>query len=176
MNQLPSSLRSGDVNRFPLRLEACAGCLWADPMEHALTGGEFWTIKGFQNLIHFSWDTEKPLQQEPEALALLRVPADYLHFPFLVPKPTSPTPSRSAPCSALPSCVHPSSSERFILWRSTHRSPYAPHGLLCAERVWWKRVTVILWWRGKKKTKNSKINTEFLVNGCVWWLWGGKCF
>lgn len=96
MNQLPGWLRSRDVNRFPLWLEVCPGYLQADQMVHALTGSGFRTIKGFGNLIHFSRGTENHPQREPEAFALLRVPADYRHFPFLVPKPIPLTPSRSA--------------------------------------------------------------------------------
>lgn len=96
---------------------------------------DFGPSKASEILIHFSRGTEKRPQREPEAFALLWVPPDYLRFPFLVPKTTPPTPSRSAlwlPVhpSGLPSCVRPSvrpqprrpSGAGLILRRWTHRS------------------------------------------------------
>lgn len=130
----------------------------ADQTVRALTAGGCRTIKGLGNLIHFSGATEKRPQREPEPFTLLPVPLDYLRFSFfLVPKPTPPTPSRSA--LRLPSHLPPSvlgSGSSFI----------QPSLLRVRELVDENGLQLFSGYTGKKKTKpktNYKINTKLLV-------------
>lgn len=105
---------------------------------------DFGPSKASEILIHFSRGTEKRPQREPEAFALLRVPPDYLRFPFLVPKTTPrPLPGLLSGSPYTPLVSRPASVRLSVLSRAAppeRGSSFGvgpigrvPHRLPCAK-------------------------------------------